>query len=106
MNIITNTGARHDAGPTPDHTHTERILVEIWSEVLKLDRVDLHHDFLDLGGHSLSATLCINRIKDALAIELPMDMFLVAPAHIAGIAAEIDSLRRASLEPVHPFAIS
>jgi hypothetical protein len=31
----------------------ERQLVSIWQEVLGLNRIDVHDDFFDLGGHSL-----------------------------------------------------
>lgn len=37
----------------PPRTRLELLLAGIWSEVLKVDRVGLHDNFFDLGGHSL-----------------------------------------------------
>jgi hypothetical protein len=76
-------------------TETERIVFRIWSEVLKTDRLGIYDDFIELGGHSLSATLCINRISEACSVVLPLDLFFLEPAHVAEIAAQIDRLRAA-----------
>jgi len=57
---------------------TEEQLVEIWAEVLKLDRNAISTDksFLELGGHSLSAIQIANRIKKSFSTEIKlMDMF-------------------------------
>jgi hypothetical protein len=81
--------ASNDAPTTP----TEKALVDIWSGILKLDRVGVHEDFLDLGGHSLSATLCINRIKEMFSVEVPLDAFFLEPAHIAAMASLVDQMR-------------
>ena|SRR5258708_1547099 len=54
-------------------------LVEIWTDVLQVeDRISIHANFLDLGGDSLSAMLCISRIRREFAVDLDlMDFFLV-----------------------------
>jgi hypothetical protein len=78
----------------PPRTETERILVDMWSEVLKRDHVGIYDDFIELGGHSLSATLCLNRITEVFGVTVPLDLFFLEPAHIAEIAGQIDGLRR------------
>ncbi len=75
-------------------TETQEVLIKMWREVLKLESVGIHDGFLDLGGHSLSATLCINRIRQAFGVELPLDVFFMDPNDILNIAAEIDGLKR------------
>jgi amino acid adenylation domain-containing protein len=41
------------AGHVPPRTELERALAEIWREVLGIERVGVHDNFFDLGGHSL-----------------------------------------------------
>ena len=41
-------------------------LAAIWQEVLGVDRVGVHDNFFDLGGHSLLSIHLINCIKDRL----------------------------------------
>ncbi|HEY4303061.1 MAG TPA: amino acid adenylation domain-containing protein [Gemmatimonadaceae bacterium] len=42
-----------DGGIEPMMTDTQRRVAAVWREVLKIDRVGLHENFFDLGGHSL-----------------------------------------------------
>jgi len=53
-------------------TPVERVLAGIWEEVLGLDRVGIHDDFLDLGGHSLLATQIASRIRDVFRADVPL----------------------------------
>jgi len=47
-------GARFtDADYVEPRTELERLLAGVWSEVLRLERVGIHDNFFDLGGHSL-----------------------------------------------------
>lgn len=50
----------------------ERFLADCWREVLHVERVSIHDNFFDLGGHSLSATQLVSRIRDQFDIELPL----------------------------------
>ncbi|GAA4658127.1 hypothetical protein GCM10023347_06560 [Streptomyces chumphonensis] len=51
---------------------TERVVAEIWQEVLGVGRVGIDDSFFDLGGHSLLATMAVSRIAERLgrAVEL------------------------------------
>ena len=77
----------------PPRTETEVILVEIWSTVLNTGEIDIHGDFLSLGGDSLAALRCINRISAAFDVELPLDLFLLESASVAKVASEVDKAR-------------
>jgi hypothetical protein len=93
MENSTHGEVQSDARATPPRTETERVLLELWSAALKNDRIGIYDDFLDVGGDSLSATLCINRIKERYAVELPLEMFFLEPAHIVELASQVDTLR-------------
>jgi yersiniabactin nonribosomal peptide synthetase len=81
---------------TSAHADTERALLQIWSEVLNTapTPIGIHDDFLGLGGDSLAAMRCINRIIATFAVEVPLDLFLIESATIAEIASEIASIQR------------
>jgi amino acid adenylation domain-containing protein len=53
-------------------TPIEVLLVSIWSNVLKLDRVGIDDNFFELGGHSLLAMQVMARIRDAFQVEVPL----------------------------------
>jgi len=44
-------------------TETEKILCEIWQEVLGVERVGITDNFFQLGGHSLSAIIMASKIE-------------------------------------------
>jgi amino acid adenylation domain-containing protein len=69
-------------------TTTEVAIARIWAEVLQLDRVGVHANFFDLGGHSLMATRLISRVRAELQVELPLRTLFEAPT-VAGLASEI-----------------
>jgi amino acid adenylation domain-containing protein len=50
----------------------EESLASIWQQVLNLDRVGIHDNFFELGGHSLLATQVVSKIRQSLAMELPL----------------------------------
>jgi hypothetical protein len=49
-------------------TTVEEILVGIFEEVLKLDRVGIYDNFFEIGGHSLLATRVISRVKSTFDV--------------------------------------
>jgi amino acid adenylation domain-containing protein len=60
---------------TPPETQTEQQLVTLWSETLQVDTEQLSTtvNFLDLGGHSLSAVRLLNAIDREMTIKLSVE---------------------------------
>ena len=69
----------------PPRNAIEKILAQIWSEVLGRERVGIDDSFFDLGGHSLKATIVASRIHKELSVELPLKELFKAPT-IAGVS--------------------
>ena len=63
----------------------ERLVAEIWAEVLKLNQVGVFDNFFDLGGHSLIATQVVSRLRQMVGIELPLRTLFEHPT-VGGLA--------------------
>jgi amino acid adenylation domain-containing protein len=71
-----------DIPPSPfvePRTSGEELLAKLWAEVLAVDKIGVHDNFFDLGGHSLSATRIITRVIQTFQLELPMKALFDAP---------------------------
>lgn len=75
-------------------TTTEELLVNIWEEVLGVERVGIHDEFFELGGHSLLAIQVLSRLRNAVGIELPVRALFEVPT-VADLARQIDTISRA-----------
>jgi amino acid adenylation domain-containing protein len=71
-------------------TRIEQMLMEIWREVLGMDRVSVQSSFFDLGGHSLLATKLVARIKEVFQVPLPLRKLFEFPS-IAGLASQLEA---------------
>ncbi|MFL5532477.1 MAG: non-ribosomal peptide synthetase, partial [Gemmatimonadales bacterium] len=81
-----------DVGEEP-RTPTEATIAGIWSEVLKLERVGIHHNFFELGGHSLLATQVVARIRTALGVALPLRALFESPT-VAALTEQVEIAHR------------
>jgi acyl carrier protein len=78
----------------------EEALIEIWAEVLKIERIGVFDNFFELGGHSLLAAQVIARVRKYLGVEVPVRSMFEEPT----VAALASALARARTEGATPSA--
>jgi acyl carrier protein len=80
----------------------EKVLAEIWTEVLGVERVGIYDNFFTLGGDSLRATQVIARIRAVFQIELPLPEFFQKPT-VIGLSEMLaeHQVEAESLEPLN-----
>ncbi|PMB52382.1 non-ribosomal peptide synthetase [Fischerella thermalis CCMEE 5201] len=90
-------------------TPIEKILLDIWTEILRIENIGIHHNFFSLGGHSLLATRVVSQIRQVFQIELPLRRIFEKPT-IAGLAKDIEKATKANLgvktKSIEPIARS
>jgi len=84
-------------------TPVETTLAAIWSEVLGIERVGARDDFFALGGHSLTATSVLSRVRDSLHVELPLSVVFERRT-VEGMAAAVAAGSLAGAAAVLPEA--
>ncbi|HEU0053466.1 MAG TPA: condensation domain-containing protein, partial [Longimicrobium sp.] len=78
---------------------TEAALAEVWSELLKVERVGRWDHFFELGGHSLLAVRVISRVRQVLGAEMRIADLFERPV-LADLARTIDGAVRTELPPI------
>jgi len=75
---------------TAPRDEVEEKLVEIWSEILNIDRdvIGIDHNFFDFGGHSLKASQLASRIHPVFEVKVPLEEIFNRPT-IRGLAGYI-----------------
>ncbi len=76
-----NTGIEYEA----PRNEIEEKLVEIWEDILNVERIGINDNFFEIGGHSLKATSLVNRIWKELNIEISLKE-IFKDATIKGLA--------------------
>jgi acyl-CoA synthetase (AMP-forming)/AMP-acid ligase II len=71
-------------------TEAERVLCDLFAEVLGIPSVGIDDDFFELGGQSLLAMRLINRIQDVTGTAVPI-VALFDAGTVAGLAGELDA---------------
>jgi acyl carrier protein len=66
----------------------EELLAEVWSDLLRVERVGVHDDFFALGGHSLQITQMVSRLRDLFAVEVSPRAVFETPT-VAGLALTV-----------------
>ncbi|MGJ5672511.1 MAG: non-ribosomal peptide synthase/polyketide synthase [Nostochopsis sp.] len=87
--------------PDTDNTHlavnfvaprtpVEKVLAEIWANVLHLEQVGVLDNFFDLGGHSLTTIRVMSQVNETFQMKLPLRHLFTAPT-VAELAQTIES---------------
>jgi amino acid adenylation domain-containing protein len=69
----------------------EQLVAEVWGAVLKHEDLSVYDNFFALGGHSLSATLVVGRLRDALDYPVPVRLLFEQPV-LANFASALEAL--------------
>src|SRR5208282_6544706 len=90
--------ARPDLGIaiTAPTNESERLLANIWQELLGLQEVGIDDNFFELGGHSLLGTQLISRLRKVFGVELSVQSLYDAPTVVA--MAETISNRKKQID--------
>ena len=78
----------------PPETPVEEVLAGIWADVLGVERVGVHDNFLDLGGHSLSATRIVSLVRQTLSADIPLRELFESPT-VVGLARRVEAALKA-----------
>ncbi|MCP3138672.1 non-ribosomal peptide synthetase [Pyxidicoccus xibeiensis] len=80
--------SREDVGGEPPQGPMEALLAGLFRQLLGVDEISRDADFFSLGGHSLSATRLVARVRQELGVELPLSAFFASPT-VAGLARNV-----------------
>ena len=73
----------------------ERLLAEIWAQVLNVEQVGINDNFFELGGHSLLTTQMFSQVREVFHVDLPLIYFFEAPT-VAKLAQAINTTHHQS----------
>ena len=88
-------------------TPTEELLVNIWSQLLGVEKIGIHDNFFSVGGNSLLATQVISRLRIAFKTEIPLKYLFDFPT-VGELSKAIDDFKGEKLElpPIEPISRS
>jgi polyketide synthase PksJ len=82
----------------PPVKEVEKIVGEMWQELLGIRLVGVHDNFFELGGHSLIATKLISRLREIFRVDISLATIFNKPTirglidEIAGIWGDIETV--------------
>jgi acyl transferase domain-containing protein/acyl carrier protein len=93
----TKPGATHarpelDTEYVAPRNELEKMLAELWQELLGISPIGVNDNFFRLGGDSLMAIQLATRLRDTLGVDVPVNELFDVPT-IVGLAARLEKLR-------------
>ena len=74
-------------------TTTEQQIAAIWADLLGRETIGIHHNFFDMGGHSLLVIKAIARIHEQLLVNVPMRTLFEYPT-VATFSSLVETLEQ------------
>lgn len=87
-----------DSYMTPRNEREEK-LVQIFSEVLRVENIGIKDNFFELGGHSLSAMSVINQIEIIMGIRLQINQLFMCPT-VESLIKELEAADKPNYKPI------
>jgi acyl carrier protein len=81
----------HEGNYVAPRTPVEELLAKIWINVLGVERIGIHDNFFEMGGHSLLAMRIMARVNREFGKKVPVRMVFDAPT-IARFAARLQCI--------------
>ena len=82
-----------DAGNLGDRADDERVVIQIWAQILEIPAGDVNGDFRALGGGSLEIVALLAQVYEAFRVEIPVDMLLDQAFTVTDLVEMIRLLR-------------
>jgi surfactin family lipopeptide synthetase C len=60
-------------------TNLQAALLNVWADVLGIEKIGIQDDFFELGGDSVLATQVVSRLRDLFRMDLPPIVLFEAP---------------------------
>ena len=96
--LLAVTGVSEDQDLTAPRTPDQATMAALWAKVLNVDRVGIHANFHELGGHSIIAFQLISQVKKAFSVKLPVRMLFKAPT-VAKLVEVVERLQDSGSKP-------
>jgi amino acid adenylation domain-containing protein len=78
---------------------TEKMLADVWAELLQVEQVGRRDNFFSLGGHSLQAVRVVTRIRQGLGVAMTVADLFAQPV-LADLAHRLEGAARAELPAI------
>jgi amino acid adenylation domain-containing protein len=90
LQMDSEASGQKQAGPS---TPAEEALVQIWQEILELERVGIHDNFFEIGGNSLTAVLVGVRVQESFNVDVPLRALFESPT-VAKMARQLAGINQ------------